>query len=42
MDMKYNYPTNNNGRIASSVDVVNNETVNCTYDTLNRLTAGAL
>ena len=39
MDMQYNYPANNNGRIASSTDVVHSQTVNYTYDSLNRLTA---
>jgi len=39
MNMTYNYPTNNNGRISSSVDAVNSQTVNYTYDSLNRLTA---
>jgi YD repeat-containing protein len=39
MNMTYNYPANNNGRIASSVDAVNSQTVNYTYDSLNRLTA---
>jgi RHS repeat-associated protein len=39
MNMTYNYPASNNGRIASSVDAVNSQTVNYTYDSLNRLTA---
>ena len=43
MDMQYNYTAGaNNGRIASSVDWVAGETVNYTYDALNRLSgAGA-
>jgi RHS repeat-associated protein len=45
MDMQYNYNSGaNNGRIASSIDYVSGETVNYTYDALNRLgtaTAGA-
>ena len=39
LNMTYNYPASNNGRIASSVDAVNSQTVNYTYDGLNRLTA---
>jgi YD repeat-containing protein len=39
MDMEYVYTAGaNNGRITSSIDHVLNETVNYTYDTLNRLT----
>ena len=39
MDMEYVYTAGaNNGRIGSSVDHVLNETVNYTYDALNRLT----
>ena len=39
MDMEYVYAAGaNNGRIGSSVDHVVNETVNYTYDGLNRLT----
>ena len=42
MDMQYNYTTGqNNGRIASSVDGYLNETVNYTYDALNRLSGAA-
>ena len=42
MDMQYTYPTANNGRIAQSTDYVAGETVNYTYDALNRLsTAGS-
>ena len=43
MDMQYMYTAGqNNGRIVQSVDGVAGETVNYTYDTLNRLaTAGA-
>jgi RHS repeat-associated protein len=38
MDMGYNYVTGqNNGRISSASDYVMNETVNYTYDALNRL-----
>jgi YD repeat-containing protein len=37
MDMTYNYPANNNGSIASSVDAISGQTVNYTYDSLNRL-----
>src|SRR5205807_10526697 len=38
MDMAYNYTAGaNNGRIVSSVDAVQGETVNYTYDALNRL-----
>ena len=42
MDMQYVYPaTQNNGRIVQSIDGVVGETVNYTYDALNRLaTAG--
>ena len=36
--MTYNYPMDNNGRIASSVDSASGQTVNYTYDSLNRLT----
>lgn len=39
MNMTYNCPTYNNGRISSAVDGVNSQTVNYTYDSLNRLTA---
>jgi RHS repeat-associated protein len=39
MNMTYNYPTYNNGRISSSVDAVNSQTVNYAYDSLNRLTS---
>ena len=42
IDMHYNYPANNNGRIASSVDNLNSQTVNYTYDSLNRLTAAQM
>ena len=39
LDTEYLYPAGtNNGRITSSVDHVLNETVNYTYDALNRLT----
>ena len=39
--MEYLYPAANNGRISQSIDHVANETVNYTYDLLNRLsTAG--
>ena len=43
MDMQYMYTAGqNNGRIVQSIDGVAGETVNYTYDTLNRLaTAGA-
>ena len=41
MDMQYVYPQNNNGRISQSVDGVVNETVNYTYDALNRLSTAA-
>jgi YD repeat-containing protein len=43
MDMQYVYPGGaNNGRIAQTIDGVAGETVNYTYDSLNRLTgAGA-
>jgi RHS repeat-associated protein len=44
MDMQYVYPAGgaNNGRIAQTIDGVGGETVNYTYDALNRLaTAGA-
>ena len=38
MNMQYGYSsTQNNGRIVQSIDGVLNETVNYTYDTLNRL-----
>ena len=38
MDMQYIYPAGqNNGRISQTVDNVGGETVNYTYDTLNRL-----
>jgi hypothetical protein len=38
MNMQYGYsPTQNNGRILQSIDAVLNETVNYTYDSLNRL-----
>jgi len=40
MDMQYVYPGGqNDGRIAQSIDGVLNQTVNYTYDALNRLTA---
>lgn len=39
MDMEYRYTAGaNNGRITSSVDHILNETVNYSYDSLNRLT----
>ncbi len=39
MDMEYVYPaTQNNGRITQSVDHISGETVQYTYDVLNRLT----
>ena len=38
VDMEYTYPAGtNNGRITQSIDHVANETVNYTYDALNRL-----
>jgi RHS repeat-associated protein len=42
MDMQYNYTAGaNNGRISSSVDYIAGETVNYTYDLLNRLATAA-
>lgn len=39
MEKYYNYlATQNNGRMVSSSDTVNGQTVNYTYDVLNRLT----
>lgn len=39
INMTYNYPASSNGRTSSSVEAINSETVNYTYDSLNRLTA---
>jgi len=42
MDMQYVYTAGqNNGRVASTVDGVQNETVNYTYDAVNRLSSAA-
>jgi RHS repeat-associated protein len=42
LDMQYIYtPGQNNGRIASSIDGISGETVNYTYDELNRLTGAS-
>jgi len=42
MDMQYIYPAGqNNGRISQTIDGVAGETVNYTYDTLNRLATAA-
>jgi len=42
MDMQYQYsPTQNNGRITQSTDGILGETVNYTYDALNRLIGAA-
>ena len=38
LDMEYIYsPTQNNGRITQSIEHVSNQTINYTYDPLNRL-----
>ena len=38
LDMEYIYsPTQNNGRITQSIEHVSNQTINYTYDSLNRL-----
>jgi RHS repeat-associated protein len=40
LDMQYGYPSaQNDGRVSNTVENITRETVNYTYDTLNRLTA---